>query len=538
MPSRVALLVFLACSASLLGDNVDAILKEWDKPDTPGASVAVIRDGKLIFSKGYGLANLEYAIPITPDTVFHVASVSKQFTAMALVVLDQRGKLSLDDDIRKYLPELPDYGRRITIRHLLQHTGGIRDQWQTLAIAGWRLDDVITQKQILRVLFRQKELNFPPGSENMYSNGGYTLAAEIVARVAGKPFPEFCREAIFEPLGMKSTHFHDDHTHVDRNRAYSYGGGAGRWTASPLNYANAGATSLFTTAPDLALWLDNFRTSKVGNPAKLQEQTVLNDGRTIDYALGVVVSKFRGLKTISHGGGDAGYRTFVEFYPSENLGVVVLSNLGSFSPDGIAKRVAAAFLGEKLEAENKPASEPEPTYILVDSATRTKHEGVYAVDGGMVLQVTKGGDQLSAGPVGASPREIRATAQDRFWDPKASLELHFRESGDLVMTQRGFTRNGRRLAGPRPEAKDLPAFAGAYWNAELEAQYTVTVREGRLRFEHVRHGEFFYQPAAKDFFVGGQWFMPTVEFTRDASGQVTGFLATGGRVRGVQFTRR
>src|SRR6202035_3599279 len=151
---------------------------------TPGAAVAVIEHGKLVYEKGYGLANLEYNIPITPQTIFHVASVSKQFTAMAIVLLEQDGKLSIDDDIHKYLPELPDYGAKITLRNLLQHTSGIRDQWQTLALAGWNIEDVITQDQLLRMIFRQKELNFPPGTRDLYSNAGFTLLAEIVTRVS------------------------------------------------------------------------------------------------------------------------------------------------------------------------------------------------------------------------------------------------------------------------------------------------------------------------------------------------------------------
>src|SRR5690242_1913845 len=226
MPLRCLLtfaLVTLSLSAQVaVSARIDAVFEQWNKPATPGAAVAVIRDGKLIYEKGYGLANLEYDIPIKPETVFHVASVTKQFTAMALDLLEEDGKLSIDDDVHKYLPELPDYGHKIAIRNLLQHTSGIRDQWQTLGIAGWRLDDVITQQQILRVLFRQKELNFVPGTQHLYSNGGYTLAAEIVARVSGMSFPEFCAKRIFQPLDMSHTHIHDDLRRIVHDRAYSY----------------------------------------------------------------------------------------------------------------------------------------------------------------------------------------------------------------------------------------------------------------------------------------------------------------------------
>lgn len=382
------LIVLLSVAVSLFAQEdrarrVDEIFREWNKPGVPGAAVAVVQGGKVVYEKGYGVANLEYDIAVTPRTVYHVASVSKQFTAMALVLLEQDGRLSLEDDVHKVLPELPDYGHKITIRNLLQHTSGVRDQWQTLSLAGWRMDDVITQKQILRMLFHQKELNFAPGTRHLYSNGGYTLAAEIVARVSGKPFPDFCDERIFRPLGMTRTHFHQDHRRIVRDRAYSYEKTADGYQASPLNYANAGATSLFTTAPDLVKWLDNFREPKVGGRAavaRLQEQAVLADGKRIDYALGVSVGSYRGLKTVSHGGGDAGYRSYVVWFPELELGVAVVSGLGSFNPGGVANRVAAVFAGPKMTAEAaqpKPVRQEDGAAGEFDAKDLAQYRGVY-----------------------------------------------------------------------------------------------------------------------------------------------------------------
>jgi CubicO group peptidase (beta-lactamase class C family) len=227
-PIRV-LPIWLGIVASLAAQTertkqIDAVFENWNKPDSPGAAVAVIEHGKTVYEKGYGSANLEYGIPIGPETIFHVASVSKQFTAMAIVLLERDGKLSIEDDVHKYLPELPQYGSPIKLRNLLQHTSGIRDQWETLATAGWSLEDVITQDQILRMLFRQKELNFTPGSRHLYSNSGFTLLAEIVKRVSGKPLPDFCEERIFRPLQMTHTHFHQDLHRIVPGRAYSYRG--------------------------------------------------------------------------------------------------------------------------------------------------------------------------------------------------------------------------------------------------------------------------------------------------------------------------
>jgi CubicO group peptidase (beta-lactamase class C family) len=249
--------------ATTLEGRVDQLFIPWDNEETPGAAIAVSREGKVVYSKGYGEANLEYAIPNSPTTVFHIASVSKQFTAFAVTMLADQGKLSLNDDIRKHVPEVPDFGETITLKHLIHHTSGLRDQWNLLALAGWRLDDVITREQVLRLVSHQKELNFKPGEEFLYCNTGYTLLAETVSRVTGQSFAEWTRDNIFNPLGMDNTLFYDDHEKIVRNRAYSYRGSSGGYKKSVLSYANVGATSLFTTVEDLTKWAWNFKEMKV-----------------------------------------------------------------------------------------------------------------------------------------------------------------------------------------------------------------------------------------------------------------------------------
>ncbi len=332
----------------------------------PGASVAVMKDGQIIFSKGYGYADLESDRPITPTTIFHVASVSKQFTAFAIAMLADQGKLSLDDDIRKYLPELHDFGYTITINHLVHHTSGLRDQWNLLMMAGWRLDDVITQKQIMRMVARQRELNFKPGEEFLYCNTGFTLMAEIVQRVTGQTLAEWTAANVFAPLEMKHTFFYDDHEKVVDNRAYSYYRNGNNnnieYKKSVLSYATAGATSLFTTPEDLCAWAQNFETMKVGNPKvmkMMQEPFILNKGDTTDYAMGIAVGKYRGLRTINHSGGDAGFRSFLVRFPDENVNIAVASNYAAFGPAGMAYAEAEAVLGNKLEPD-KPWSAPPP----------------------------------------------------------------------------------------------------------------------------------------------------------------------------------
>ncbi len=543
-----SLLLVPALAGALLAQSdidrrIDDIFQQWNRPDSPGASVAVIRDGRLAYQKGYGIANLEYDIPITPGTVFHVASVSKQFTAMAVVLLEQDKKLSLEDDIHRYLPELPDYGHRITLRNLLQHTSGVRDQWQVLALAGWRLDDVITQKQILRMLFRQKELNFEPGTLHLYSNAGFTLLAEIVARVSGKPLPAFCDERIFRPLGMSRTHFHDDHRRIVRDRAYSYEAASGGYRVSPLNYANVGATSLFTTAPDLVKWLDNFREAKVGGPAgiaRLQERAVLKDGQPVDYGLGISLGGFRGLRTLSHGGSDAGYRSFVVWFPDQQLGVAVVSNLASCNPSAIATRVAAVYLESQITAETATVKAPGRTYVTLAPGTMDRYPGYYRFPDLLVRIVNKDG-KLFGAPIGQSPLELRPLSPTRFYVEQMQAELEFMTAPAGMrakLTQPFGSVEGERVEFAAFDPEDLTSYPGAYWSEELETQYTIVLIDGRLIADHAHHGEIALTPVEKDQFRAASQFMPRVKFVRDRAGKVIAMILGGGRVSGIRFERR
>ncbi|MDA1191015.1 MAG: serine hydrolase, partial [Candidatus Poribacteria bacterium] len=355
---------------SELNHQVDALFSEWDRWDSPGASIAVIRDGEIVYKRGYGSANLEYNVAITPSTIFHVASVSKQFTCFSVLMLQQDGKLSVDDDIRHYVPETPDFGTTITLRHVMNHTSGIRDQWQLHWLSGGRLDDVVTQKRLLNLIAGQRELNFPPGDQYAYCNSGYTLLAEVVARVGGASFHDWTRDRLFKPLGMSNTQFYDDHERIVPNRAYSYGTVEGGFKKRVLSFANVGATSLFTTVEDLAKWIANFETGEVGGKAvveALQEQGVLNDGTTLNYAMGVTVNEHRGVRMIGHSGGDAGFASQLDWYPEHRLGVVVLANLQNVSPGLRARQIADLYLADALEPEPQRES-PTRHPIELDAA--------------------------------------------------------------------------------------------------------------------------------------------------------------------------
>jgi CubicO group peptidase (beta-lactamase class C family) len=272
--------------------QVDQLFGQFSQPGSPGCALGVMRDGEIVYKKGYGLANLEYDIPITPSTIFHIASMSKQFTGLAVAMLASAGQLSLDDDIRKHLPEVPDFGATISIRHLVYHTSGLRSDLMLLIPAGWRLEDVITNADVMELVKMQRALNFRPGEKFSYGGVGYLLLAILVERVSGQSFAEFCQDQIFEPLGMVHTHVHDDYLKVVKNRAYAYyATGDGHYKNAVLTCALTGGTGVYTTIEDLALWDENFYTAQVGGLSAIEQMHqwgVLNDGEEIDYAFGLI----------------------------------------------------------------------------------------------------------------------------------------------------------------------------------------------------------------------------------------------------------
>jgi CubicO group peptidase (beta-lactamase class C family) len=333
---------------------VDRVFAPMARNDGPGCAVGVYRNGQIAFAKGYGLANLEYNTPITPSTPFIVGSVSKQFTAAAITLLAEQGKLSFDDDVRKYIPELPDYGKKVTIGHMVHHTSGLRDWWELVGLSGLRYDDGYSSDDVFAMAVRQKGLNFTPGERYMYSNTGYVMLGVVVKRVTGKSLREFTDEAFFRPLGMTHTHFHDDHTMLVPGRARSYApdsaSGSG-WKLADWNNDIVGQGGLMTTVEDLAKWDANFSTGQVGGQGFLKRQLVrgvFNNGKTDTYASGLTVTTYRGLPIVEHGGSSGGYRAQLSRYPTANTSVSVLCNASNANPGMLAQRVADGLLGDKF----------------------------------------------------------------------------------------------------------------------------------------------------------------------------------------------
>ncbi len=441
--------------ATTSSGKIDQLLAPWTRPGSPGAAVAVMRDGRILHEQGYGLANLEYDVPVTPETVFNAASVSKQFTAFAIAVLADRGALSLDDDIRDHVPEVPNFGKTITMRHLLHHTSGLREQFELLAHAGLTLGDAITNRDVLRLVARQRELNFDPGERYLYCNTGYVLLAETVSRVTGQSFGEWTAENIFRPLEMANTRFVDDGQLLVPNRAYPYGytrsGGYRKWDEG---YVTVGPGGLFTTAGDLLRWATNFEDAQVGGPAvieQMHQRGVLNNGDTIRYVWGNRLGGVRGLRTYYHNGMSGGFKVHLIRYPDQHLAIAVLGNMRTFWPDEVGEQIAELYLSEEMEVPEEPtASEPgsgpedRPEPYVPTRDQLLEYVGEYASEEvAAVYSLSLQGERLVAKHVRYDRIMLRPTAPDEF-------------AGNVWFVRRvRFERDGRgeitglRISGPR-----------------------------------------------------------------------------------------
>lgn len=534
--------------------QVDEVFTRWDRPDTPGCAVSVMQSGRIVYSQGYGAANLEYDIPITPRTTFHVASLSKQFTALAVALLVADGEISWDDDIRQYVSEVPDLGERITLRQLATHTSGFRDQWSLLRMAGWRWEeDVVKQGDVLDVVSRQRSLNFPSGSEFLYSNTGYTLLAVVVERQSGQSLSHFADERIFSPLGMRQTRFVDTHTALVRDRAYAYRlGDDGAYRLNIPVFETVGPTNLFTTVEDLAHWDRNFYTAELGGRSLLDDlhrTGVLRDGRRISYAAGLVHGRYRGHATVGHGGADAGYRSEFLRFPEQRLTIAVLCNEPSSDPDRLVRSVADVYLdGAESAAPELLVSVPAGTagssltgsgdVVGSPVAALEKLTGFYRreeSDLPLQLIVREGALTILTGdaigmliPLGADRFRLAgsSTVGTFTWPAEGSAALQ------LTGPVGGRYRQESRW---RPQADELTRFVGSYYSRELGVQYSLTVQGSHLTLQHRRSGRQILVPTySGGFFTAGFY----LAFTQGDGGAVDGFTISTQRAWKVRFDRQ
>jgi CubicO group peptidase (beta-lactamase class C family) len=543
--SLLALLLPLALPAQRA--RVDSLFGAYDRASGPGLAVAVVKDGQLVLSEGYGLADIEHRIPITGATVFDIASVSKQFAGLAVAMLATQGRISLDADIATYIPEMKGIGAPITVRQLVHHTSGLRDWPSTLALAGWRMDDVISMDQILRFAYAQRSLNFAPGSEYTYSNTGYNLLAETVARVTGKSFRAWTSEHLFQPLGMTRSRFQDDHTALVPDRAYGYEStGDGIHRVVPDNLTALGSSSLFSSAEDLAKWMINFESARVGGReamALTRKRGVLTSGTAITYAFGLGHGQHRGLPTLAHSGSWAQFATFLLYFPEQRLGIVILANSGAINPSRAAYDVADAYLNAARATAAADTSLRTRAEVRVPRALLDEYAGVYRLGRGWYLHLRRDGDILRTQATNEAEFPMSARSPRDFWIEAYGAGLTFQRDSAGTLTGLLY----RNIRAPRldaaarraaPAGAELDALAGTYESAELGTTYRVTVEGGVASISHFRHGAAPLTWTWQEF-TTPWWFMKSVVFERDTAGRVTGMIVDiNERSRANRFVRR
>jgi len=528
--------------------KINKLFTQWDNKNSPGCALAIVRNDSILFAKGYGMANLEYNIPIEPGTIFHMASISKQFTAFSIVLLARQGKLQLDDDIHKYLSWFPDLKQKITIRNLLNHTSGIRDQWQLLAISGTRLDDVITQDHIIKILSKQQALNFKPGEQYSYSNSGFTMLAEIVRSVTGQSLRQFTDSAIFKPLGMLNTHFHDDYEEIVKDRSYSYDRkDSAHFANSILSYSVAGATSLFTNLEDMSKWIMNFYTHKVGDQKDIDQLTQkgkLNSGKELNYALGIVSDTYNGWRQYSHGGADAGYRTYLTVFPDLKMGLALFSNLGDVNAGGKLYEVAGLFINDtaKHELAEAPKSDSSKA-ALKDTVAIKKFAGNYISDDGLQINFRLSNNKLYADAFG---RTFLLTKGEKdsfslFIDPGVKFLFSGHAKGDTSVFAT-FSRDEKHLLNkyiPDTSQPDelLRTYTGIYYCPELECKYGITLKDHHLVLTNNKYSDTRLNLVGNDHLVNDFWWMNHLLIIRNSRKEITGFEVNSGRIMHLRFNK-
>jgi len=508
----------------------EKVTKAYVAP-APGCAAAVSLNGDVVFEKAFGLADLEHNVPNTAQTIFESGSVAKQFTAAALVLLQQDGKLSIDDPVRKYIPELPDYGAPLTIRHLLNHTSGLRDWGTVMSLTGaGRGDRVITQDLALDVITHQRGLDFTPGSEYSYSNSGYNLAAIIVERVSKQKFPAFVEERLFKPLGMTNSSWRDDYQRIVPGRAQAYsrqGNGPWRLNMPFMNvYGNGG---MLTTVGDWIKWNAMLDSKSLGAPlvAALETRGVLNDGRKIAYALGLVVDTYKGLKDVSHGGATAGYQTFLARYPDNKVSVGVMCNGTSPSAGGIAADITDAIFGPFPEApktETAQVSEDElKKFVGIWRNEKTHEPARFVIDNGVSRWRGARVTPMGGGKFTVGANQLRFTF-DKEGKPVSAETVDSDGEVRRFMPEKTWT----------PAPADLAAIKGDWFSEEAGATFTVAIDGDKAFIKQRPATSLLMQPIYQDHF-DAEGFI--VWFTRDKDGKVNTLHVGASRMRDMPFVR-
>ena len=521
-------------------ERVDALFAKWDRDDFPGCALGVIEDGRLSYERGYGMANLEHDVPLSSKSVFRTGSVSKQFAAFAMLLAEQQGKLDLDDDVRKYVPELPEIGEKITIRHLIHHTSGMRDYLVLMGLRGQRDEDFYTEDEVVDALARQERSNFAPGSEYLYSNSGYFLLSQIILRAAGMGLRDFSETNIFAPLKMEHTHFHDDFRRVVKHRAAGYQAlDEGGFEISMTTLNMVGDGGVYTTIEDLVAWDRNFYTGEVGGEELRAKRVVpgtLDDGTDQDYAAGLGISKYRGLRTVSHGGSFVGFRAGMLQFPDQRFSTYVLCNVASAQPMRLAHAVSDIYLESDFTEEKDAPIEGE---LSVPEAELEKWTGTYwdhSTGGLAEIEIVEGSLRWKE-----AERRFVPLGERRFAAVGATSRSDIRFDADgksATMTvhspgQRAFRYE--RVEPVAPTVGELARAIGLYRCSELDVTYRIELDEDE-RLVLVRPFDRSLLEAV--FQNGFRWDHGSLVFRRNEQEHIESFELAAGRARNFIFERQ
>jgi CubicO group peptidase (beta-lactamase class C family) len=535
-----------APGAATTGQEIEKVFADIGET-APGCAVGVIADHEMAYAKGFGLANLDYGLPITPRSTFYLGSIGKQFTAAAIVHAARAGHLTLDDPIQKWIPEIPEYDRPITVRHLIHHTSGIRDYLGLANLSGRNLEDVFTDDEVLELIANQRAPNFLAGDEYLYSNSGYFLLAEIVERATGMSLSDYSRKELLDPLGMERTRIHDDRRDVIPDRVVAYQLDDGEYVMDHVwNFDKVGSGGVYSSIEDLARWDRNYYTEEVGGAGfteQLRERGVLANGVTIPYAFGLSHGQYRGLPTISHGGALAGFRSELLRFPDERTTVLVLCNFPTSDPAARARRVADVVLADRLapvaaeQAEAVPAAAAEASSVQLTPAQLDAFTGHWRASIGPEVEIRNQSDGLIF-IQGASRAPLRVVSETVLRLDAADIEMTLSEPNEgkydfMSVTQRGQSFTARRFD-PAAQDHDYSALVGEYYSEELDVIYRLSESDDGLMLSAPpdRQARVFVLEDGRVRTPLG-----VLELMRDGT-EVAGFTIDAGRVRGVRFERK
>jgi len=517
--------------------RADSLWNVYKQANTPGMAVAIIKEEKVIYKRTYGLANLESKTPITDSTAFNIASVSKQFTAFIALLAEQEGKLSLDDDIRIYLPELSHLPYKITIRQLANHTHGLPNFSEIKKLQGFGDEFKVNNNQAVQTLLEIKTVNFPPGEQYQYNNTGFTLLAEILRRVYKKDFSQIAKEYIFNPLNMKNTLAIDDPDKIIPNKAESYQPKVDTFIKLPIGQMVSGSSNIYATLDDLCKWAANFQNPLQGSREiynAMQNNTVLNSGENIEYGLGLQTEKYKGLDIVFHGGGTVGYRTYILHVPSQQFSLVILGNKQGFEGLAIAYQLVDFFL------KNQQADPVKSINITYSPSELKQFAGVYELNPGNYLKISAEGKDLYVSTYNHKGKErLPAMGENKFRItsiPTASLTFN---NGSVKLRIADFTYTAKKtiLNPPKVDRLALDKMVGFYRNEEFNTIYQLLIENNKLIVRHPLNGDielFSLKPAS--FYSTTEYF-GQLDFKYDKNNEITEFILSGANLLNLKFKK-